>query len=358
MQLADLPEDLKAEALQRPTYRIADVTNPILKPWAAEQMRKANEEVFNGKIPFVPRERCWPAGTPAYVLEPPFNITVFIETEKEILIVHQQDAQIRRIFLNVPHSKNPKPSWTGESVGHYEGDELVVDTIGFNDKTFVDNYRTPHTERLHVVERWTRSQDGKTLEVIFNVDDPDTFKEPWSAIQRYRRVEQPFVEQACAESRLAVGDLDWVIPHQANLRIINAAAENLEIPPEKLFVNLQKYGNTSGGSIPIVSDFENEFQMTLMNRHLEPGVETVFMMPAEQYTYISSRLIKEVFSLGGAISGDLHTTFQTTLLDGSFHFMSALLGRGSDNGVLNGGAIQAGGLISGPRTLAAGIMAA
>ena len=52
-----------------------------------------------------------------------------------------------------------------------------------------------------------------------------------------------------------------------------------------------------------VSDFEYEFQMALMNRHLEPGLETVFMMPAEQYTYISSRLIKEVFSLGGAISG-------------------------------------------------------
>jgi pantetheine-phosphate adenylyltransferase len=52
-----------------------------------------------------------------------------------------------------------------------------------------------------------------------------------------------------------------------------------------------------------VSDFEYEFQMALMNRHLEPGLETVFMMPAEQYTYISSRLIKEVFTLGGEISG-------------------------------------------------------
>ncbi len=52
-----------------------------------------------------------------------------------------------------------------------------------------------------------------------------------------------------------------------------------------------------------VSDFEYEFQMALMNRHLAPGLETVFMMPAEQYTYISSRLIKEVFMLGGAIDG-------------------------------------------------------
>jgi hypothetical protein len=132
----------------QPTYRVADLTNPILKPWAVEQMRKDNQDVLNGKVPFVPRERCWPAGVPAYVLEPPFNITVFIQTPKEVLIVHQQDQQIWRIFLNVPHSTHPKPSWTGESVGHYEGDELVVDTIGFNDRTFVDNYRTPHTDKM------------------------------------------------------------------------------------------------------------------------------------------------------------------------------------------------------------------
>ena len=55
--------------------------------------------------------------------------------------------------------------------------------------------------------------------------------------------------------------------------------------------------------IRAVSDFEFEFQMALMNRHIEPTLETVFMMPAEQYTYLSSRLIKEVFSLGGAVAG-------------------------------------------------------
>jgi hypothetical protein len=185
----------------QPTYRIADVTNPILRPWAAEQMRKSNEEVLNGKIPYVARERCWPAGTPAYVLEPPFNITVFIETGKEILIVHQQDAQIRRIFLNVPHSKNPKPSWTGESVGHYEGDELVVDTIGFNDKTFVDNYRTPHTEKLHVVERFKLLNGGNVLQDTITVEDPGAFNMPWSAVQRWRRTNRgPIEEISCAEN--------------------------------------------------------------------------------------------------------------------------------------------------------------
>jgi hypothetical protein len=193
----------------QPTFRVADLTNPILKPWAVEQMRKANEEVLKGKIPYVPRERCWPAGVPAYVLEPPFNITVFIQTPKEILIVHQQDAQIRHIYLNVPHSAHPKPSWTGESVGHYEGDELVVDTIGLNDKTYVDNYRTPHTGQMHVVERFRLIEGGKILQDRLTVEDPGAFTMKWSAVQRWQRSNRgPLEEISCAENNEAFYNYD------------------------------------------------------------------------------------------------------------------------------------------------------
>jgi hypothetical protein len=185
----------------QPTFRVADLTNPILKPWTVEQMRKANEEVLNGKIPYVPRERCWPAGVPAFVLEPPFNITVFIETPKEILIVHQQDQQTRHIHMNVPHTPHPKPSWTGESVGHYEGGDLVVDTIGFNDKTFVDNYRTPHTNKMHVVERFKLLDAGKTLQDTIRVEDLGAFNMTWSAVQRWQRTNRgPLEEISCAEN--------------------------------------------------------------------------------------------------------------------------------------------------------------
>jgi hypothetical protein len=193
----------------QPTYRVADLTNPILKPWAVEQMRKANDEVLAGKVPYVPRERCWPAGTPAWVLEPPFNISVFIETPKEILMVHQNDYQFRHIYLNVPHSKNPKPSWTGESVGHYEGDELVVDTIGFNDRTFVDNYRTPHTKDMHVVERFKLIDGGKTLQDTITVEDPGAFNMKWTAVQRWTRNNRgPIEELSCAENNESLFNYD------------------------------------------------------------------------------------------------------------------------------------------------------
>src|SRR5438046_6423566 len=115
-------------------------------------------------------------------------------------MIYSGDAQVRRIYLNVPHSENSKPTWYGESVGHYEGDTLVVDTIGMNDKTFVDNYRTPHTTKLHVVEPWRMVEEGKTLEVTITVADPDAFNEPWSAVRRYRRVQEKMAEEVRAEN--------------------------------------------------------------------------------------------------------------------------------------------------------------
>src|SRR5437764_11540839 len=141
------------------TVKIADITNPILQPWAAEQMRKANDEVLAGKVGFTARSRCWPHGVPGFLLYPVHPI-FFIQTPKEVLMSWGQDFQLRRVYLNQQHSANPKPSWYGESVGHYEnGDTLVVDTIGLNDKTYVDNYRTPHTTQLHVVERFQLVHD-------------------------------------------------------------------------------------------------------------------------------------------------------------------------------------------------------
>ena len=200
---------------RQPTYRVADLSNPILKPWTVEQMRKANEEVLAGKIPFTADSRCWPAGVPSFLLYPA-NPVRFVQTPTQVLMIWQQDAQIRRVYLNQPHSANPKPSWYGESIGHYENsDTLVVDTIGLNDKTFVDNYRTPHTTQLHVIERFKLIDGGRTIEVNVRVEDPGAFTTPWNAIQRYRRVEDgPMAEMVCAENNDGYFHYDVVpLPH-------------------------------------------------------------------------------------------------------------------------------------------------
>jgi len=194
-------------ASSKPTYRIADLTNPILQPWVVEQMKRDNDEVLAGKIPFMARERCYPGGVPEFVIYrrvgPP--MVFFVQTPKEVLIIWRGDQQVRHIYLDVPHSAHPEPSWYGESVGHYEGgDTLVVDTIGLNTKTFVDNYRTPHTEQLHVVERFRLINSGKAMQVDIHVEDPGAFTMPWNAVQRFARWDKGTLldkgESICAES--------------------------------------------------------------------------------------------------------------------------------------------------------------
>ena len=196
---------------RQPTFRIADLSNPNLKPWVKERMRKDIDELLAGKkSAFTPQSSCVPAGVPFFMGYGGPDPLVFLQTPKQIWIAWREDNQTRRIYMDVPHSASLKPSWYGESVGHYEGDTLVVDTIGLNDKTFVDVYRTPHTEKLHVVERWRLIDGGKMLQAIFTVEDPDAFYEPWSGMRRYRRVTQEPYEKICAENNTNL--FDYHIP--------------------------------------------------------------------------------------------------------------------------------------------------
>jgi hypothetical protein len=185
------------------TLRFGDVRDPVLKPWAAAQMQASNEEVFSGKraVPFTAQGRCYPGGVPGQLLYPaePFY---FIQTPKEVWMIWQRDHMVRRVYMTDKHSDGVKPSWFGESIGHYEnGDTLVVDTIGLSTKTsYIDNFRTPHSAKEHVVERYKLSADGKTLEAAVTVDDPDAFNEPLHLVQRWRKVENPLLESVCAEN--------------------------------------------------------------------------------------------------------------------------------------------------------------
>jgi hypothetical protein len=185
---------------KQPTYFIADLSNAaILKPWVVARMKKDNAEVLAGKFAFTPHSFCMPAGVTGFHLYG-FSPLYFVQTPKEVLMLYQDGQQVRHVYLDVPHSANPEPSWYGESIGRYEGDELVVDTIGMNDKTFVDNFRTPHTEKLHVVERFKLVDGGRELRVNITFDDPDAFNAPWSVTQRYDRIVRPMEEQICAEN--------------------------------------------------------------------------------------------------------------------------------------------------------------
>ncbi len=196
---------------QQPTQRISDIGNPNLKQWAKDVMKKDDDAVLAGKFAFTARASCTPGGVPGFDVL--LGGALFIlQSPTEVTMLFTGNAEVRHIRLNASHSANPKPSWYGELVGHYEDDTLVVDTIGLNDKTFLDNYRTPHTDKLHVTERWRLIEDGKKLEILITIDDPDTFNQPWQALRQYDRVKRTFPEDICSENNFNPFGIDYGTP--------------------------------------------------------------------------------------------------------------------------------------------------
>ena len=185
------------------TAHLGNTSDPVLKPWAAKQMREANEEVLSGKrgLPFSAQSACYPGGVPEQLLTPaqPFY---FIQTPQQLWMVWETDHMVRRIYMTDHHSEVVKPSWFGESIGHYEADgTLVIDTIGLQAKnSYIDWLHTPHTEKMHVVERFKLSADGKTMNVLVKVEDPDTFNEPLYMTRAWRKVPNQLQEMVCAEN--------------------------------------------------------------------------------------------------------------------------------------------------------------
>jgi hypothetical protein len=175
-----------------------DHTNPILQPWAAQRVKQHADADAAGKPFLTPQQRCYPHGVP-FVLQ--LNDTVqVLQTPNVVALLYAREMRTRLIYLNVAHPKDLEPSYYGNSVGHFEGDTLVVDTIGLNDKTWTDRMGTPHTTQLHVVERYRLLEDGKVLRVNFTVEDPGAFTMPWSATVSYRPEPDGYHEQVCAEN--------------------------------------------------------------------------------------------------------------------------------------------------------------
>ena len=183
-----------------------DYKAPILQPWAADVVHRQSDAVRAGATVNAPQETCWPMGVP-YILELNFH-TQIIDDGKQIVFLYERHAQRRIARLNANHPATVKTSWFGDSVAHWEGDTLVVDTIGLDPRTWVDNFATPHTDKMHVVERYRRRDSGN-LDVTVQIDDPGAFTTPWSALVTYRKDDEPWLEVACSENNIdaATGQL-------------------------------------------------------------------------------------------------------------------------------------------------------
>src|SRR5258706_2261888 len=96
----------------KPTFRVADLSNPILQPWTRERLRKVNERSLSGQVVAIPKERCWPVGVPAFLLLPATPL-YFLQNPKPVSMIWMQNHQERRVYLDVPHSAYVTPSWYG-----------------------------------------------------------------------------------------------------------------------------------------------------------------------------------------------------------------------------------------------------
>jgi hypothetical protein len=210
---------------------IGDYGNPILKPAAAAEVKRRGESELHGMPNASARNQCWPEGVPAIFRD--MTIAMLPQPD-QITILYDYDHEVRRVRMNRQHPVPVTPTWYGDSVGHYEGDTLVIDTVGIKvgPLTMVDNLGTPQSPALHLVERYRLldyeaaregqirglhenffiggggdsgspldpAYRGKGLQLEFTVEDDGVFTTPWSATITYRRALGAMVESACAEN--------------------------------------------------------------------------------------------------------------------------------------------------------------
>jgi len=211
---------------------MGDYTNPILKPEAAAILKQRGEQSLAGKSVPNAHEQCRPE-PPPFIFAVQFAMKM-IQAKDEVIILYSHDNKVRHVRLNQPHPARLKLTGQGDSVGHYEGDTLVVDTVGIKATPIstLDWYGTPHSDALHVVERyrlidqeaakqaaqrherqyrvgqWPNPNGvvidpdyrGKGLQIELTVEDPAMFTMPWTALVTYQHALGELGEMRCAES--------------------------------------------------------------------------------------------------------------------------------------------------------------
>jgi hypothetical protein len=176
-RLADGKPDLGGDGvwLPRQVPDLALKTDVPFQAWAKLKFQE-NSAMKQNQLDL----RCLPPGVPRIMLMPrPFEI---VQTPTRILFMYEGGAHVwRQTWMDGrAHPKDPNPNWLGHSIGHWDGDTLVVDSVGFNDMTWLDDAGHPHTERLHVIEKYTRT-DPLTMKYDIVIDDPGTYAQSWTS---------------------------------------------------------------------------------------------------------------------------------------------------------------------------------
>jgi len=203
--------------------------SPMLKPEAAKVVKQRYDSTAAGKPFPTPSSTCWPMVAPLIFRVQGMQL---LQERNHVTFIYMQDHEVRRVRLNAQHPAKVTPSWHGDSIGHYEGNVLVIDTIGVKvgPVSIVDQAGTPYSEALHVVERYRLisyeeakeaaernialngppatnqaaaidpEYRGNGLQVAFTVEDPNVFTTAWSGFATYSKADDLWTENVCAEN--------------------------------------------------------------------------------------------------------------------------------------------------------------
>jgi len=175
--------DLSGVWLEKQSLITFSPKEPLFQPWAAARYKAIKPGYGPHASPDSqdPILSCYPPGVPRIMLIPfPMQI---VQLPGQVMMVFEYDHFVRFIDLERrQHPKDLNPSWLGDSIGHWEGDTLVVDTVGLNDKTWIDQVGHPHSDALHVMERIRRPDHDSLVDEI-TIDDPKAYLKPWSGQQ-------------------------------------------------------------------------------------------------------------------------------------------------------------------------------
>ena len=253
---------------------VASLDSANLKPWVAELARQRQQEYYKTR-PFF---QCLPSGPET---ERSGGWKRFLQTPATLAILNE-NLTYRVIHMDGRElESNPLKSWMGYSVGHWDGNTLVVDSVGFNDKTWVSRYGVSHTEALRMTERYRRPNFGR-LEVEVTFTDPDAFFEPWGfTMNMGLEADTEMLEEVCER-----GSEDWAGG------LSDAARDAVSVPADVLARYVGRYTGIYAGSERTyeISLSDGQLKATVVGAYdavglgaagLEPGVPRLLVPQSE-----------------------------------------------------------------------------
>ena len=177
LRLPDGKPDLGGEGVWFPRA-MPDMVKGVKVPFQPQARTKFQENAANRQNDST--TRCLPPGVPRITYTPyPFQI---VQMSNRIVFIYEGGSHVfRNVWMDGrAHPKDPNPNWMGDSIGRWEGDTLVIDSVGFNDKTWLDDAGHPHTEQLHVIEKYTRA-NASAMKYEVTIDDPGAYLHPWTS---------------------------------------------------------------------------------------------------------------------------------------------------------------------------------